>query len=480
MKRILLCALVSLTAFTYLAQAQPCNFGNIGIKVNSEVPGPGNTCLVNFDMYFDIDHNAGGKYFWFHVWPTSQYTSYNYSSNKAPTLANGGLVNSVLTFGFNHFQSTLLPMSNYLPDPSAPGFQANYTILEIGGVTFDRYTARGLRLTLPQDCNIAQPLVVDAWQTQAENGNNIHCFASNTPFILNDPTITGGLLFCQIPRTYRFDIKTTSITTREVNFKVIIDNGDGLFNQAMDTLMINSGTQSISNSSPYHSPILGYAPYSSTKPYCDHSLWVVVLHNATDIPNDIYAEISNTCTPLPVTIASFSAQREKDRVQLAWTTSSENNNKGFYIERKEGTNGWQTLGFVYSKAAMGNSATDLSYDYSDLNLSIGLSQYRLRQVDIDERMLYSEIRLVRGLTQNFNMAVFPNPSKDGEILLVMDKADQSASIKLIDMNGHVVRQWNHIMGNRLQISAVSTGIYVLQVWIDGEKDPRLLKVMVSR
>ncbi len=120
-------------------------------------------------MYFDIDHIAGAKFFWFHVWPANQYSNYNYNSNKAPTIANGGLVNSILTFGFNHFQNLLVPMNSYLPDPSAPGFVGTYTISEVAGVAFDRYTANGLFLTLPQGCNISQPLIADAGHAEMDH-----------------------------------------------------------------------------------------------------------------------------------------------------------------------------------------------------------------------------------------------------------------------------------------------------------------------
>lgn len=480
MKKIILSAIVLLTLFAYPCIAQPCQFGNIGIKVNSEAPGPNNTCLINFDMYFDIDHNAGGKYFWLHVWPATQYTNFNYNLNNAPTTSNGGLTNSVLTFGFFHFQSALTPLTSYMPDVNAPGFQSNFTISEIEGPNFDRYTVKGLRLTLPQDCNISQPLITDAWQSQSENSNNVHCFSNNFPFILNDPVITGGLLFCQVPRTYRFDIKTKSVDPRVVDYRVYIDNGDGVFNLTMDTMLIKSGTTTISSSSPYNSPILGYEPYSLTKPYSDRSLWVVILKNTTDIPNDIYALISNSCTPLPVQLTRFTVQRIKTEVMLKWTTSTEINNKGFYIERQYGTGNWETIGFIATQAFSGNSATDLDYSFIDQNEMKGLTQYRLRQVDIDEKSTLSDIRVVKGPEQLFNVRVFPNPSQNGQLILVMDKADQEAEITLVDMAGKITGKWNHFTGNRLQIQSLSTGMYMLKVWIKGETEPQIMKVMVTR
>ncbi len=137
------------------------------------------------------------------------------------------------------------------------------------------------------------------------------------------------------------------------------------------------------------------------------------------------------------------------QVMLKWTTASENNNKGFYIERQNGNSDWQTLAFVNKKATMGISATDLNYNFTDLNELNGLTQYRLRQIDIDTRPTLSDVRIVKGFGQQFNLSVFPNPSKDGQIVVLMNKADQAADITLIDMSGKITAQWNHFTGNRL-------------------------------
>lgn len=483
-KILLLLATVLLIGFNNSTNAQACSFGNLGVKVNSTSPGtiPG-TCVINFDFYFDIDHNGGGKYFYIHIWPTSLHPAFNYAKPPTTSLISGGngaLDNSLTSFGYYHFQSNLSPVTSYLPDPTnVPQFQTGYTLTEIQG-TPDRYTAHNLVITLPQGCNISQSLSADAWESQSDHSQTVACFSANQKFYLNDPIITGGLLFCQVPRTYKFDISTLSATAKTVNYEVRIDDGDGIYNAVKDTMIIKSGTGSITSSTPYQSGIQSYLPYSNTKPYSDKSLWVIVLKNGTDIPNDVYSLITNSCAPLPVSLYSFSASRAKMEVNLKWTTASENNNKGFYIERITDNQAWQQIAFVATKADLGNSSTDLNYSFTDLNATNGLSQYRLRQVDIDQRFTLSDTRIVKGLDQLFSINVFPNPSHNGEIILVMDKADQAADIKLIDMSGKIVAEWNHFTGNRLQIHAVSSGVYVLNVWIEGEKMPQILKVIVTK
>ncbi|MDB5195776.1 MAG: hypothetical protein JWP88_146, partial [Flaviaesturariibacter sp.] len=59
---------------------------------------------------------------------------------------------------------------------------------------------------------------------------------------------------------------------------------------------------------------------------------------------------------LPVTFTSFTAVKSGAGVSLKWTTASESNNRGFNVQRLQGNGNWQTLGFVSSQAAGGNSS----------------------------------------------------------------------------------------------------------------------------
>lgn len=484
MKKILLSAMVAgLLLVSNSSKADPCYFGNIGVKVNNISPGPvPGTCVVNFDLYFDVLHNAGGKFFWIHIWKTSLHPVFNYA--KPPTTSlipagNGVLDNSLTTFGYFHQGTALIPQVTYLPDPNVPGFQSGYTLTEIQG-TPDRYTAHGLTITLPEGCDVAQSLTADAWESQAANSQTVACYTTNIPFYLNDPTITGGLLFCQLPRTYKFDIATLSATNKTVNYEVRIDNGDGFYNSTMDNIVIKSGTEIINSATPFHSGIQTYLPYSNQKPEADRALWVIVLHNSTDIPNDVFARIDNTCIPLPVSFTSFTAQRKKQVVELNWVTGNEINNRGFYVERKSGLNDWQAIGYVASQALAGTSSETLQYTYTDINSLNTVCQYRLRQVDLDNKITYSETRMVKGIDQAGGVLVFPNPTNNGQLTVVLDQFLEGANLKLVDMNGRNVKQWDNIRQNRFEITGIPSGIYLLQVWPKDSREPIVTKVMVNK
>ncbi|OSZ80022.1 hypothetical protein CAP36_01795 [Chitinophagaceae bacterium IBVUCB2] len=165
--------------------------------------------------------------------------------------------------------------------------------------------------------------------------------------------------------------------------------------------------------------------------------------------------------PLPVTFSSFSASRVNTSVQLKWETTTEINNSGFTIERNTGST-WEKVAVVASKSADGNSTEKLSYQYTDINTTKGMSQYRIKQTDFDGQSKYSEVRAIRGQDQVAKTTVYPNPAVDGRVNVVF--ADASArNIVLVDMAGRTIKQWNKYTGNSLQVSDVAPGMYSIRI-----------------
>ena len=186
-------------------------------------------------------------------------------------------------------------------------------------------------------------------------------------------------------------------------------------------------------------------------------------------------------SPLPVNFKSFTAARNKSLVTLKWTTASESNNLGFEIQRLIGSGSWQTVSFVYTQAIGGNSGSELSYSYSDVNSTKGVSQYRIRQVDIDQKSKFSEIRAVRGDGQNGKIIVYPNPAAaGGKINVVFEDAEGTRDASLIDINGRLVKQWKNITNNNLQIENVTPGLYNLKVIVRETGEQTIEKIVVNK
>lgn len=217
------------------------------------------------------------------------------------------------------------------------------------------------------------------------------------------------------------------------------------------------------------------AIYNTTKNY------VVAIRPASGCLQPKY--LQSFCSTLPVEMGPFTAKRSTavaENVTLSWTTLTEINNSGFHVEINRGTNNWQSIAFVPSKAMDGNSNSELHYTYTDYNTSRTVSQYRLRQVDRDGRMKYSEIRSVRGLDQKSGMIVYPNPTNDGKINVVFDESNVIRDISVQDMSGRIVKQINGVSVNSIQIDNLVAGMYTLRVIVRGTGEQTVQKIVVNK
>lgn len=104
---------------------------------------------------------------------------------------------------------------------------------------------------------------------------------------------------------------------------------------------------------------------------------------------DAYEAYLLALAMIPVELSLFNASSNGSSVTLNWTTETETNNSGFSIERKFVFNGsWAEVGFV---PGFGTTTERKSYNYDDEALRIGKYSYRLKQIDFDGTVEYSNI-----------------------------------------------------------------------------------------
>jgi len=189
--------------------------------------------------------------------------------------------------------------------------------------------------------------------------------------------------------------------------------------------------------------------------------YAVVIATSTTGCSSASLSISNSQIVLPVHFRSVSATRNKEKVIIKWETATETNNRGFNVQRNDkGT--WKNIAFAFTQANGGNSTSALSYQYTDLNTSKGLSQYRIQQVDMDGKATYSRICAVNGEASARSVIVYPNPSIDGKVnLLFEDNSERNVIIS--DMSGRVVKQFKGITNNELSVDLRQSGMYTIQI-----------------
>lgn len=190
----------------------------------------------------------------------------------------------------------------------------------------------------------------------------------------------------------------------------------------------------------------------------------------TEITNSSSHLIDSLQNPLPVELTDFNSSVYANKVNLSWTTASEHNNKGFYIERNFSVNGsnsfeWISIGFIKGSGDL-NTVTE--YSFQDKDLMTGVYQYRLKQTDYNGLYEYfylnNEVEILRPddfkLSQNY-----PNPFNPSTNIEFTIPADGSVRLDLYDITGSEVK--NLLSGNytagyynvKINAEDLSGGIY---------------------
>jgi hypothetical protein len=485
MKKILLFVVMLACAGMINTSHSQCTVSNLSVEVNSITPNAGNGCTINFDLSWIQEINSGNKFAYVHLWRSTAYhtpaaawpaggTAIYSGPSRYPEAAQ--LVNALINIVIEN-NNTATPSigATYYPDPTVTEFTATTVTKTAVNASQERMTLSNISLSFT-DCNLPVILQGDIWASQAANGKNVHCASEGLSFVLNDPRVM-GFKKCTSPRVFNLSITTSSTTNVNVYYKLYKDDGDGLFEPGTaDALLTTSASFDISASSPFIGSDLGYP--GNNAPGENSSLWVEVLKTSGGTFSTVAFLEAGACIPLPVDLKTFSAERNNSSVLLKWETMSEQNNAGFAIERYTG-NGWQQVAFVYSQAPGGNSNSVLTYSHTDINAFKGVSQYRLKQIDLDSRFKYSVTRMVRGEGQGGKVTVFPNPSKDGKVNVVFDN-NVARNISLVDMGGRIVRQWKGTTAGNIQIDNLVPGIYSLLIITPQSGEQTVEKIVVNQ
>lgn len=165
---------------------------------------------------------------------------------------------------------------------------------------------------------------------------------------------------------------------------------------------------------------------------------------------------------LPVTLTGLTAERRSGSNQLGWTTASEQNTSGFYIEYSTDGSRFQRAGWV----AAARSSAGHSYTYNHaVNLTADM-YYRLAIADDDGSIRYSSI--VRLSAKEGGIKVYPSVVRNGIINLELNGRMQK--MQLVNSSGKLVfeKALKDLSGTTaISLPQLSRGMYVVQVIGDG-------------
>lgn len=185
----------------------------------------------------------------------------------------------------------------------------------------------------------------------------------------------------------------------------------------------------------------------------------------------------NTSSPLPVKLVNFTATLAQQDVVLQWTTSSETNNKGFYIERLTADKKWEAITFVPASVTKNTLKNYRFTDNNPFNITgASTMYYRLNQMDFDGKTTYSAIvSVTMNHVNNTAVAVFPNPFQTSMLVSINADTNKEMTLSAYDIMGKKILTQVYALQkgansiNIEQSNAWNNGIYFVTLDMGNER-----------
>ncbi|MFY7963309.1 MAG: choice-of-anchor V domain-containing protein [Chitinophagaceae bacterium] len=287
---------------------------------------------------------------------------------------------------------------------------------------------------------------------------------------------------------YPFSLTITHATADRLKWGFAIKAVNAATNAAIGTFTLtNSANKRISSSevtsatAPTTAASASYtfsgmtwtSPAAATAPANVKFYFVGNAANGNNNTSGDYIYASSTTVALPIKLTSFTTTLEGNNVALFWQVESDLSTNYFEVEKSTDKINFTSI----AKINGSNSSIARKYYFTDSKLNSNLNYYRLKMVDKDGTISYSNIQSVTLKTkESYISNVYPNPIKVGQemnIEIVSNK-EQTCSLTLININGKIIssREKNILQGyNNVQLKLgnyVPLGNYYLLVKVGSE------------
>lgn len=223
------------------------------------------------------------------------------------------------------------------------------------------------------------------------------------------------------------------------------------------------------------------APWSYFMTWSDLAFSQNASQHILDVYNNARVITLENYTVLAARISGFAAIAENEKIKIQWSTSFEQNNEWFEIQRSSD-------GFNFSRIATvkgaGNSNELRKYSSYDSSPLTGINYYRLIQVSSSGRRNDCGTRMVHfGNMSKATVAAYPNPAGDYLGLVLQHYNGRQLSVSLSDAAGKNVysKTITTVAGNtyyRLNdLHLPGTAVYMLQ--LKGKGLHETVRVLVS-
>ncbi|WP_232341480.1 beta strand repeat-containing protein [Hymenobacter ginkgonis] len=189
--------------------------------------------------------------------------------------------------------------------------------------------------------------------------------------------------------------------------------------------------------------------------------------------------VADGSVPLPVSLTTFTAQRQGSETLLSWTTASEHANAGYEVQVSPSGEATSFRKLAFVAAPTPESQVARNYTFRDQEGGkAGLRYYRLRQLDLDGTATFSPVRSVQfEAPATAQLQAWPNPFGAAlHLTVALPQAAATATITLTDALGReVLRQdLGTLPAGTSQptvapeaLSRLPAGVYVLRLVLPG-------------
>ncbi|RYY62522.1 MAG: T9SS type A sorting domain-containing protein [Chitinophagaceae bacterium] len=178
---------------------------------------------------------------------------------------------------------------------------------------------------------------------------------------------------------------------------------------------------------------------------------------------------------LPLGLTAFTAELHNTQVDLKWTSSWERNVSYFIVERSQDGKEYKDAGLVFANGSI-NAAMD--YRFTDAAATSGKSNtlyYRLRAVDGDQKVQYSNVRIIhlapKGQAQ-LKILTYPNPVTSQLVVTIPDQwQGKKVDYEVLNASGQLAlrsQSGSASQSETISVGNLPAGLYVIRVSCDGE------------
>jgi hypothetical protein len=167
---------------------------------------------------------------------------------------------------------------------------------------------------------------------------------------------------------------------------------------------------------------------------------------------------------LPIGWLGLTGQKIAQTSLLTWSTTYEQDNAGFIVQRSSNGIDWKVLNWVDSK---GNSTSQTTYQYVDEAPLDGENYYRIVQQDIDGSTSISNV-VVLSFEQKETVLVYPNPTKSDLTIEIPSYQSGVTKVTIYNSLGQIMSDDN-LQTNSLKVltNSWTAGTYFVRIDQDG-------------